>query len=373
MLYVDIPTLPELQALAETRADACIAIYLPTSPLTQESAISRTELKNLSDVGFRQLEQAGFDKRRLASLSEQFVELGEDDTFWQYQAHSLAVLATPDHLWTFRLPSRLTPLVEVSDRFLLKPLIRAITFPHEALILALSENAVRLVEAFADIPAQDVAVSDLPKSAASAVGRSTVNDRTGGRRLQGTEGQRVLLRQYARQVDTALRPILAGRDTPLILAATAPMASIFRSVNTYPRLAEEAISISPDRVSGADLTAAARPILDRIYARDLEDLRALFDRRRGEHRATTDIVDAARAATFGAVDNLLVDINTVVPGTVDEANGRVTFGEARPDQTYGIVDEIARRALLTGARVLGVRADDIPERAQLAATLRYPI
>ena len=30
ILYVDIPTLPELRALAETRADACIAIYLPT-------------------------------------------------------------------------------------------------------------------------------------------------------------------------------------------------------------------------------------------------------------------------------------------------------------------------------------------------------
>jgi len=271
------------------------------------------------------------------------------------------------------LPSRLTPLVEVSDRLLLKPLIRAITFPHEAFILALSENAVRVVEAFADLPAQAVAVSDLPKSAADAVGRSTLNDRTGGRRLQGSEGQKVLLRQYARQVDGALRPILAGRDTPLILAATEPMASIFRSVNTYPGLAQEAISTGPDRVSGADLTAAARPILDRIYARELEALRALFDRRRDQGRATTDIVDAARAATFGAVEHLLVDIDTVIPGTVDEENGRVTFGEERPEQTYGIVDEIARRALLTGARVLGVREDDIPDRAHLAATLRYPI
>ncbi len=373
MLYVDIPTLPELRALAETRADACVAIYLPTTPLSQASSASRTELKNLSSTAIRELEGAGFDKRRLAGLDEQLAELGEDDAFWRYQAHSLAVLVTPDTLRTFRLPNRLTSLVEVSDRFLLKPLIRAVTFPHEAFILALSENAVRLVEAFADLPAQAVGVTDLPSSAADAVGRATVNDRTGGRRLQGSEGQKVLLRQYARQVDTALRPILAGRDTPLILAATEPIASIFRSVNSHPKLGDEAISTNPDRASDADLAASARPILDRIYAREIEDLRNLFERRRDQGRATSDVTDAARAATYGAIEHLMVDIDTVIPGTVDDTDGRVTFGEGRPHQTYGVVDEIARRALLTGARVLGVRQNDIPAGAPLAATLRYPI
>jgi len=60
---------------------------------------------------------------------------------------------------------------------------------------------------------------------------------------------------------------------------------------------------------------------------------------------------------------------------VDEADGRLTLGEGRPEQTYGVVDEIARRALLTGARVLGVRAADLPGAGDgpLAATLRYPL
>jgi hypothetical protein len=86
----------------------------------------------------------------------------------------------------------------------------------------------------------------------------------------------------------------------------------------------------------------------------------------------TEPKNLSGAATFGAVEQLLVDIDAVLPGTVDDADGRVTFGDGRPEQTYGVVDEIAKRALLTGARVLGVREDDIPGRAHLAATLRYP-
>jgi hypothetical protein len=35
MLYVDIPTLPEFKALATVRGDACVSIYLPTTPLPQ--------------------------------------------------------------------------------------------------------------------------------------------------------------------------------------------------------------------------------------------------------------------------------------------------------------------------------------------------
>ena len=373
MLYVDIPTLPELKALAATRADACVSIYLPTTPVTQETAASRIELKNLTKTALGQLEAVRFDKRRLAGIGDQLAGLANDDGFWKYQAMSLAILVTPDAMRTFRLPNRLTAMAEVSDRFHLKPLLRAITFPHEAFVLALSENAVRLVEAFADLPAQEVRIRDLPKDGADALKRQA-NDK-GLRREsdRGKEGEKDLLRKYARQIDAALRAVLAGRDTALILAATEPLASIFRSVNTYPGLVAVGISASPDRMSDAELAAAARPILDRTYARDLEAARALFEDRKGQGRATSDISDAARAATYGAIEQLMLDIDEVIPGTVDEDDGRVTFAEGPSAKTCGIVDEIAGRALLSGARVLAVRKEDIPGQAQLAAILRYPV
>lgn len=373
MLYVDIPTLPELKALISTRADACISIYVSTTPQTQQVSASRIAYGNLVKTAIEQLESGEFDKRRRIRLEAELIALTEDEDFWRLQAHSLAVLATPDSIRTFRLATAVTDTVQVADRFYLKPLLRAIAFPQTAFILALSENAVRLIEIFADLPPSPVRVPDLPKSAADAVGRASINNLTQNTRIANAEGQTVLLRQYARKVDAALRGVLGGRDTPLILVATDPLAPIFRNLSSYPALLSEGISESADRLTEAELASAARPILDRYYKEQIDEARALFEARSNDRRATTNIGEVARAATNGAIEFLMVDIDHVAPGTVSDTDGAVTFATSPNAANYDIADEIAGRAIMTGARFLGVRQTDIPGNAQVAAILRYPI
>ena len=92
-----------------------------------------------------------------------------------------------------------------------------------------------------------------------------------------------------------------------------------------------------------------------MYADELSAIRGVFDLRFSHGRASIDVVTVARAATYGAVDTLLVDIDEKLPGQVDEDSGAVTFGEDDA-VSYGVVDEIARRVLLSGGRVIAVRA-----------------
>jgi hypothetical protein len=373
MLYVDVPTLPEFRALNKVRADACVSIYLKTTPLSQNTEACRIELGNLAKKAHEQLESAGFDKRQLAELMEHFDDLDEDDEFWRLQANSLAVLVTADRMRTFRLANMIEPTVQVSDRFHLTPLLRAITFPHSAFVLALSENAVRLVEVFSDLPPATVQVDGMPKDAASAIGKSTLNKRSHSRRIHGSEGQNVRFRQYSRQVDAALRAVLAGRDTPLILAATGRLASVYRSVNSYPNLLPDRIEDSPDQISNAELAKAARPILDASYKKEILELQDLYKARGEKGRATADLSDAGRAATYGAIETLLVNIDTEVPGSLDEETGKLTLADSSDATSYDVVDEIAGRALSSGAKVLGVRKSDLPGEGDLAAILRYAV
>jgi hypothetical protein len=179
------------------------------------------------------------------------------------------------------------------------------------------------------------------------------------------------MRQYARQVDQALRPLLSGLDLPLILAATGPIDAIYRSVNSYPQLLPAGLAGNPDATSNAELIAGARRLLDDVYAAELRSVQETYALRASQRRASADVADVARAATYGLVDTVLVDIDEVVPGHVDEETGAITLDSSGDAVNYGVVDEIARRVWLNGGRVLAVRRDDIPGRGSVAAILRY--
>lgn len=372
MLHVDIPDRAEFATLAQKRQPGCVSIYLRTTPVTQQVEASRIEMRNLVDEAEQQLIAAEFDKRQLAALMEQLRDLLDDDDFWYYQANSLAVFATPEGIRSYRLANKLVSMVQVADRFHLKPLFRAIAFPHSAFILALSENAVRLVEMHADLPATRVEVPGLPADLNSMAGPTAVQQRSFSGRIKDPETHNTRLQQYARRVDHELRSILAGREVPLVLAATGRLAAVFPQLNSYSYLLDETISTNPDRLSEAELAGLARPLLDAAYAQKIKDLHALFARRSNERRTSTDITDLARAATFGAIQTLMVDIDSVLPGFVDDDTGEVTFVAEDDAEAYGIVDEITARAFTTGAKVLALRRQDIPGGGDLAAILRYP-
>ncbi len=372
MHYVDLPNAREIGDLNLVRSDACISIYLPTTPLTQDIEQSRINLGNLVKKAIGQLEEMCLDKRRVWPIQELFDTLLADDDFWNHQANSLAILATPDSLHTYRMANKLNAIVEVSDRFHLKPLLRAITFPHAAHILALSENAVRLIEISADLPAKEVVVVDLPKNMESVGRKAAIKDYTGTGHRHGAQGQFSYQAPFVRKISAAIRPILAESSHPLILATTKPLEALFRSLSRVTAL-DGIIAGNPEHMSEAELATAARPLLDAHYAGQIKAFHHEFEERAGKNRTTTDISDAARLATFGGIESILVDIDNVIDGFIDDETGEVTFGSHGDGVNYGIVDEITGRALRTGAKVMAVRKDDIPGGHDLAVISRLPI
>ena len=385
MLHTDIPTEATVRELAGRIEPYCVSIYLPTSPLPSETELARIELENQLSTAVQRLTLAGAGRRRVSEFESSIADLIDDRLFWAYQSETLAIFARPGELRTFRLPNRLAAAVEVADRFYIKPLIASVSFTQSAFVLALSQNAVRLIEITTSAGAYPVEVPELPTDAASAVGLDSISGRSPQGRIQGSEGQKVRLRQYARAVDAAIRPLLTRLEVPLILAAAEPLQGIFRAVNSYPHLTVEVIRGNPDDARDGDLAAAARSILEARYADRLQQLKAHIIDQVPQGCAVTDLSDIARAVTFGAVDTLVVDIDRVIPGTVDDASGAITFANTEVDAAgsgsaaglgdtaphYGVVDEIVRRALSSGARVLGVAAADVPGGGEAAASTRF--
>src|SRR5215469_7633447 len=151
------------------------------------------------------------------------------------------------------------------------------------------------------------------------------------------------------------------------------MNSIFRSVNSYPYLAPAAIPGNPEATPDSELALRARAVLDDLYANQVRDLHERHGALAGQGRSLADVAQVARAATLGAVDTVLVDIDAVLPGVVDEHTGAVEFARDESVDSYGVLDEISRRVWRNGGRVLAVRRQDIPGQREVAAILRFPL
>lgn len=366
LLHTDVPTRAQVDRLMDAARPGSVSVYLPTDPVSSGEP-ERVRFENDADDALRRAREQGLPRDEAAALEDLLADVADDGELWSFLARSLAVFATAESVAVLRLPNRLSAQVRVGDRFHLGPLLRTLTFPHVAYVLALGQNSVRVVEVLPDAPPFPVTLADLPRDLADAVNRPSVRGRAPNRRLQGSEGRKVRLGQYARRVDQALRPLRDDR-VPLVLAAAEPLASIFRAETAYPLVAPATVP-APEDTSDAALAALARLVLDELYAARLRDVHALVDARRGAGRAVTDLAEVARAATYGMVDTLLVDIDANVPGTIDDGGALTLAAGSGPD----VVDEVVRRVWRAGGRVLAVRGDEVPGGGTQAAVLRYPL
>jgi hypothetical protein len=369
MLHLDLPTRADLDALIDHRATPSLSLYLPTTPLTQQAQGDRIAFDNLARAALAAMEARKTPRAVREEIGAALAALSADDGFWAEQANALAVFAAPGKLRVFRLANHLQPGWHLADRFHLKPLLRAFTFRSAAHVLVIGMGAVRLLAVPERGAAREVPVPGLPHDAADALGRRSHLARPAQMASGEATSEHATLTRYARVVDAALRPVLRGSDLPLLVAAAEPMASIFRAVCHHPQLAPITLPGSGDHTPDHAIEAAARGTLDALHVEELRALAARHAMLANQGRATGDLAQAARAATFGAVETLILDMDAEVPGRLDEETGKLTLGEF-PDGG-SVTDEIARRALRTGARVMAVRAGEVPGGGELAALLRY--
>ena len=372
MQYVDIPTLPQVRLLGKYRGAAAVSITLRTTPISSAIQQARIEFGNLAHDALQQIDETVLPKREKAKLEENLADIEDDDDFWQFQSESLVVFATPERIRTFRLPNHLTNDVQVSDRFHLPPLLRSLAFPHSATVLVLGQGGARVLAITGNQPAGEVRLSNMPKDAATVAGKASIGGRSPKRRLQGSEGQKVHMLAYARRVDEALRPYLAGREEPLIVVANEPLRSIYMSVCSFERVVDANPSGVAEESADQDIAAASRTLIDNLYGKEVAELVSVYRSQAGVRRATSKVTDIAKSSTFGGVDTLLVNMDATLAGSIDEAEGTVAYLDEGPN-SYDIVSELAYRTLITGGRVLSVRQEDLPESEPVAALLRHPV
>lgn len=384
---MDLVTPEEIRQIMQHRSELSVSLFMPTHRAGSQVQKDPTRFRNLLKEAREHLTARGVREGDAAELLKPAQSLGQDTMFWQHQSDGLAIFVSPETFSYFRAPLRFTPLVTVSERFHVKPLLPLLTGDGRFLVLALSQKSVRLFQGtrFNVNPVDDM--GDIPTSIEDALGtpqpddqlqfRTGTTDARGGHsaifhgQTYGDEDLKKDLLRYFSIIDRGVTRMLGDDKAPLVLAGVDYLLPIYAEANSYPHLIGEGIFGNPDRMRPEELHKAAWEIV-RPYFRRAEERAA--DRYRevlGTGLASSNVREVLPAAAHGRVDSLFVALGVHVWGTYDEAEMSVDILDHSTSDNEDLLDLAAVHTLNNGGHVYAVPRERVPGSEDIAAIFRY--
>lgn len=381
-----------LTDLSRSEGQNLVSIYMPTHRSGREMEQDPIRLKNLISQAEGYLQESNLRKPAIDELIKPAESLLIDPGFWGHQSDGLAVFLGSGSMKYYRLPVRFDELVTVSERYHLKPLLPMLSRNGRYYLLAISQQAVRLMEGslygldeinLEDTPTslQEALKYDDPEKQLQFHTGSNSSSRPMGRagvfhgHGSSKDNARTDLLRYFQMVEDGIKELLAGEKAPLILAGVDSIVAIYKQVNDYPHLVPVMIEGNPDELSPQELHQKSREIVEPIFMRDQDQALQNFKdlHASGSPLASNQAHEIIPPANYGQVEVLFV------------AAGEQSWGRFNPDQNLlevhesfqpgdqDLLDLAVVRTLLNGGEVFLLERMTIPGESTLAAIFRYPV
>lgn len=302
----------------------CLSIFQPLRDEFSQVTKADTRLTAAAQTADALLTEKGFDAAdREEFLRPVFKVAGNTD--WAGRTGSMVIFRAPGFTQASFWPDTLRPRVHLGDEFLILPLLTGLAAQRDFWILTLSIHQVRLFRGSQQGLSEVTLPNDLPRNLAEAGGfdkpdhdlenRSapgvatgqTAAVRSGTSSANETQGR--YLHDFFRMIDRAIQPILAGSGHPLIIAAVARELALYREVNTYTQLLEQAIHGSPESLGPDRLHKAALELVAAESAHTADRVRHEMDAAAGRGLLLKDLAAINEAARIGQVERLFVEPN----------------------------------------------------------------
>jgi hypothetical protein len=387
----------DLKTLFAERDGHHASLYMPTEIKGQETQQNPIRFKNLMDQLEVQLAERGVGKSEARILLEPLYQLQDDFDFWQHQSGGLAVFLAGDEVYAYRLPDEFKEMATINSRFIVRPLLPLLTRNGAFYILAISQNAVRLLEADR-FHARQVNLADVPTSKREALwfltqeesirthtgtsmpGVARTRNRDGGGVIfsgqgEGSETQeKVRIAEFFNIVDQGVRQLIdRTTQTPLVIAGVEFLHPIYREQSEYDRLITGKILGNHDDTSDEELHRLGWEVVAPMFQQDYETARDayLMHSGRGDGLSTNRIEEIVPAAYYQRIERLLFASDASCWGTFNPDTGEAVVHNTLQPDDEDLVDLAAYYTLLNGGEVYALGQDEVPDRGPAAATLRF--
>jgi len=381
-----------LQTLMEMQDGPCISLMMPTDRTGVERQQDQLSIRRLiREVESLVIAQWHLHSAQVEDLLEPIRALLENEQFWLHASDGLAIFRSRKVFRAYRLPDHFKEQVVVSTHFYLKPLLPLLTYDGRFYILALSQNALRLLESThyivteLKLPAQvptsladflrfEERENDLQSHGSASVGTMG----KGGRHPTIFHGQGVgideakddILR-YFQHINRGLHELLKDETAPLVLAGVEFLFPIYREANTYPHLLEQGIAGNPDRLKAEPLREKAWAVVEPAVLQAQQEAAAQYRDFASTERASSNSSEIVPAAYYGRVASLFVSVDQEQWGTFDPATATLQIHQQAEPGDEDLLDLAATQTLLHGGSVYAVEQAQMPAEAPLAAVFRY--
>jgi hypothetical protein len=383
---VDLFTRDELQTLIAEREPPCVSIFLPTHPVGAEADPILWK-KQLSQAE-RQLTGGGMRAREAKKFLNPARRLLEDPLFWRNQSHGLAFFLDSQVVRLYRLPAAVGELVAAGALFQITPLLPLLSDNGRFFVLALSANAVRLLQG-THYTIGEIDLRQVPRSLAQALLTHdtdeplTFHTRPAGGLGSwsaifhghgvGIDDKKDDLLRYFQQINRGLRELLAEEKAPLVLAADAALMPLYLQASTYPHLLASGVEGNPDRLSPRELHTRAWPLVCPSFRQDRDRALARYRQLAGTGRTAQTLEQIAPAACAGGIETLFVARGRQCWGKFLAEEMRAQVHDLRAPRDEDLLNLVVVHALRHRCRVYAVEPEAMPDGVPAAAVYHFPL
>lgn len=381
-------TTHDLRDLLDHPADLCLSLFVPAGAPGPEAQQTAIRLQQLLQEASELLARRGVVRSDREQLLAPIRELPTSAALGLGQGESLAIFAAPDLFRTYRLPEALPAEVHLADHFHIVPLLPTLESNRRYFILELSLGPVLLLRATRHA-AEEVSLPGVPVGLEDALRYDEFAKQSqfhagvpgrGGERgaifhghgsREDVHKQEVL--RYFLQVERGVRAALAGEHAPLLLAGVAYLLPIYHEVNAYPHVLLEGIAVNAARLAPQDLLARAWTLVEPLFRQPALEAADRYRLLAGTRpaRVSAHLRTIVLGAGAGQVETLFVGQGHHQWGQFDRASGAITLREEPAAGDVDLVNAAAVDTIRHHGAVYVAAADQMPERARLAAILRY--
>lgn len=378
---MDMLSRDDLQVLAEHQDGLCVSMFLPIEKAGKETRQNQIRFKNMLREAEASLAESGMRSSDARDFLEPAGALLDDGAFWQYQEDTLAIFRSSALFRVYSLPTQYQPLLVVTDRFHIKPLLSLFTANDQFFILALSQHVVRLLRGTRFSVEELELPKDMPTHIAEILGdehtqrqirlRSNIESNQGHQQTPVFKDNRINIARYFQEIDRGIYEILKGEDSPLVLAGVDYLLPIYREQNSYQHLVEEGVTGNPDLLKPEELHAQAWVCIEPHLKQAQQEAAEKYYNALATDRASNDIREVVAHAYYGRVDSLFVATSTQQWGSFDPITGDVELHMQPEAGDQDLLDLAAVQTILNSGTVYAVAPDEVPDQRAVAAVLRY--